>query len=125
MLGKDGRMRFNYNPQIAVDSHSGIIISPRLSNNPTDHYELIPLIKDIESKYGQLKPGTQIFADNGYSTDENIEYLKNKNLDGYIASRKLSRKAKKNIIKMTIHFLRIISSLIWKKTDIFVHKDKY
>ena len=46
MLGKDGRMRFNYNPQIAVDSHSRII-SARLSNNPTDHYELIPLIEDI------------------------------------------------------------------------------
>lgn len=95
MPGKDGRMRFNYNPQIAVDSHSGIIISAGLSNNPTDHYELIPRINDIESKYGQLKPGTQIFADNGYSTDENTQYLKDKCLDGYIASRKLSRKAKK------------------------------
>ena len=51
MPGKDGRMRFNYNPQIAVDSHSGIIISAGLSNNPTDHYELIPRIEDIESKY--------------------------------------------------------------------------
>lgn len=42
-----------------------------------------------------MEPETQIFADNGYSTDENTEYLKDKGLDEYIASKKLSRKAKK------------------------------
>lgn len=47
MPGKEGRMKFNYNLQITVDSHSGIILSSGLSNNPTDHYELIPRIEDI------------------------------------------------------------------------------
>ena len=36
-------------------------------------------------------------ADNGYSTDENITYLEEKGLDGYISTRKYSRK-KKNIM---------------------------
>ena len=38
----------------------------------------------------------QVSADNGYSTDENTEYLEKHGLDGYISSRKLSRKKKKN-----------------------------
>ena len=37
----------------------------------------------------------QFSADNGYSTDENTTYLEEKGLDGYISTRKLSRKEKK------------------------------
>lgn len=42
----------------------------------------------------------QVSADNGYSTDENTEYLDKHGFDGYIFSRKLSRKEKnKNLFE--------------------------
>lgn len=37
----------------------------------------------------------QFSVDNGYSTDENTTFLEEKGLDGYISTRKLSRKEKK------------------------------
>lgn len=37
----------------------------------------------------------QVSADNGFSTDENTEYLEKHGLGGYISSQKLSRKEKK------------------------------
>ena len=40
-------------------------------------------------------PNFKLSTDNGYSTDENTTYLEEKGLDGYISTRKLSRKEKK------------------------------
>lgn len=45
--------------------------------------------------YDEIPVNYQVSADNGYSTDENTEYLDKYGLDGYISSRKLSRKEKK------------------------------
>lgn len=98
MINKKGRWEFCYNYQIAVDSYKGIIISTALSQNPTDFNELQPQIDTLESIVGPLEENTQILADNGYSTDEATDYLEDKNLDGYMASRKVARKDK-NLIK--------------------------
>ena len=94
MKNKKGRWEFCYNYQIAVDAESGIIVSTDLTQNPTDFNELQPQIENLESNLGPLAPGTQILADNGYSTDEATDFLEQKHLDGYIASRKLARKDK-------------------------------
>ena len=98
MINKKGRWEFCYNYQIAVDSHKGIIVSTGLSQNPTDFNELQPQIDTLESIVGPLAENTQILADNGYSTDEATNFLEEKSLDGYIASRKVARK-NKNLIK--------------------------
>ena len=99
MLNKKGKWEYDYNGQIAVDEHKGIILASYITNNPTDHYELIPLIEQVKSNLanitGELPNNLQISADNGYSTDMNTDYLEQECLDGYISSRKLSRKEKK------------------------------
>ena len=99
MVNKKGKWEYEYNGQIAVDSHKGIIIASYITNNPTDHYELVPLMEQVQSNlsgiYDELPVNYQVSADNGYSTDENTEYLDKHGIDGYIASRKLSRKEKK------------------------------
>lgn len=99
MLNKKSQWEFDYNLQIGVDDLKGIMLSIGISNNPTDFNELIPQIIQIEENIGELPENTQISADNGYSTDENMEYLEEHQLDGYISSRKLSRKLK-NINKI-------------------------
>ena len=98
MVNKKGKWEYDYNGQIAVDSHKGIIVASYITNNPTDHYELVPLMEQVQSNlagiYDEMPVNYQVSADNGYSTDENTEYLDKHGLDGYIASRKLSRKEK-------------------------------
>ena len=47
MVNKKGKWEYDYNGQIAVGSHKGIIITLYITNNHTDHYELIPLIKQV------------------------------------------------------------------------------
>ena len=95
MKNKKNQWEYDYNLQIGVDDYSGIILSCGLNNHPTDFKELIPQIENIKENIGELPANTQISADNGYSTDRNMEYLEENQLDGYISSRKLSRKLKK------------------------------
>ena len=45
MKNKKGKWEYDYNGQIAVDEHKGIILASYITNNPTDHYELIPLME--------------------------------------------------------------------------------
>lgn len=47
MKNKKGNWEYDYNGQIAVDECKGIILASYVTNNPTDHYELIPLIEQV------------------------------------------------------------------------------
>lgn len=99
MKNKKGKWEFDYNGQIAVDDYKGIILASYITNNPTDYYELIPLMEQLQSNLSEIYDATpvnyQVSADNGYSTDMNTEYLEQNGFDGYISSRKLSREQKK------------------------------
>lgn len=99
MKNKKGKWEFDYNGQIAVDDYKGIILASYITNNPTDYYELIPLMEQVQSNLSEIYDETpvnyQVSADNGYSTDMNTEYLEQNGFDGYISSRKLSREQKK------------------------------
>ena len=91
----------DYNGQIAVDSHKGIILASYItiqSNRPlrTCSINGTSTIKFNRNITMKMPVNYQVSADNGYSTDENTEYLEKHGLDGYISSRKLSRKKKKN-----------------------------
>lgn len=99
MKNKKWKWEFDYNGQIAVDDYKGIILASYITNNPTDYYELIPLMEQVQSNLSEIYDETpvnyQVSADNGYSTDMNTEYLEQNGFDGYISSRKLSREQKK------------------------------
>ena len=99
MKNKKGKWEWDYNAQIIVDEYKGIILTSYVTQNPTDHFELIPSIEQLKSNlkeiYDEMPSNFQFSADNGYSTDENTTYLEEKGLDGYISTRKLSRKEKK------------------------------
>ena len=118
---------WDYNAQIIVDEYKGIILSSYITQNPTDYFELIPSIEQLESNlegiYDEMPSNFQFSAYNGYSTDENTTYIQEKGLDGHISTRKLSRKEKKynlwekpfqKTISPTIQKLKPISFL-WEK----------
>lgn len=118
MMNKKGKWEWDYNAQIIVDEYKGIILSSYITQNPTDHFELIPSIEQLKNNltriYDELPPPNfQFSADNGYSTDENTTYLEEKGLDGYISTRKLSRK-EKNIIYGKNHSKKTISATMQK-----------
>lgn len=95
MLNKQNRWELGYNLNVATDSEKGIIISAGLSQNPSDHHELIPQIEGVEEIFGPLPENTKVLADNGYLTDANTDYLEFKGYDGYISTRQMSREFKK------------------------------
>lgn len=99
MKNKKWKWEFDYNGQIAVDDYKGIILASYITDNPTDYYELILLMEQVQSNLSEIYDETpvnyQVSADNGYSTDMNTEYLEQNGFDGYISSRKLSREQKK------------------------------
>ena len=87
--------------ELGEESGNGVpeTLTDYITNNPTDYYELIPLMEQVQSNLSEIYDETpvnyQVSADNGYSTDMNTEYLEQNGFDGYISSRKLSREQKK------------------------------
>jgi len=52
MKNKKNRMEFSYNIQIAVDGNSRIILANNVTQDPTDHYQLIPQIEQTITTIG-------------------------------------------------------------------------
>lgn len=99
MKNKKNRWEFSYNMQIAVDYDSGIILASTITTDPTDHYQLIPQIEEIIETIGPLHDYAKISADNGYFTEDNLKFLVENNLDGYIPNRKQVHEYKKRLKK--------------------------
>lgn len=59
MKNKKNQMEFSYNMQIAVDYDSGIILASSITQDPTDHHQLIPQIEQITETLGPLPEDTK------------------------------------------------------------------
>jgi len=86
-----------YNGQIAVDSQEQIIVASDLTQEATDHYQLEPMIAQVEQNLGGLPE--QISADAGYSSYDNLEYLEAKEVDAYIPDNKIESLDKKEEVE--------------------------
>ncbi|TAN40079.1 MAG: IS5/IS1182 family transposase, partial [Candidatus Methanoperedens sp.] len=69
---------YSYNPQVAVDSSFGIIISSDVTSEATDKNNLQPTINQVEENMGELPEGTKVSSDNGYYSSLNLKFLKEK-----------------------------------------------
>lgn len=87
MLGKDGKIGLNYNVQNTVDHKSGIVVATEVTQDPTDHYQFIPQIEQVEENYGEIPADTASLLDNGYFTEENIKYAYENNFNVFMPSR--------------------------------------
>jgi transposase len=94
MQNKKGRKELSYNPQITVDSDSGIIAANDVTQDCTDHHQLQPQVEMVEANSGELPAGTKMSSDNGYFSGSNLRYLEEKGLDGYIPDSKQAQKHK-------------------------------
>jgi transposase len=77
----------SYNGQVAVEASNGLIVAATLSNNPADYEALIELIEQTEENTGE-KPA-EVLSDSGFSSYENLQYLEEKDIEGYIPDQRM------------------------------------
>ena len=94
MKNKKGRIELSYNPQVTADHKTGMIVANDVCKETTDNQQLKPQIELVEENCGKLKEDTKITVDNGYYNGENICYLIDKKLDGYMPNQEEAQKAK-------------------------------
>ena len=90
MMGADGIVQ-GFNAQAAVEPTMQLIVGQQVTQAANDKEQLIPMVEVIEQQSGQ-RPAA-ILADNGYCSDNNLEFLESTNepenkIEGFIATGK-------------------------------------
>jgi hypothetical protein len=71
-----------------VDSKHQTIIAAGVTQECNDKHQVEPMVERIKANLSGLCP-RQISLDNGYYTDENVEFLRREGIDAYIATGRL------------------------------------
>jgi transposase len=74
-----------YNVQVAVD-HLQLIVGQAVTQDTNDKHQLMPMITTIAQQSGATP--TQLLADAGYCSDENLAAISDTSIDAYISTRK-------------------------------------
>jgi transposase len=82
MKGPDGFVQA-YNTQIAVEPDLQLIVGQRVTQAANDKQQLGPLVEAVVEQAGQ-KPKV-VISDSGYCSDQNLKYLENKRMEGFVA----------------------------------------
>ena len=84
MKGPDGFVQA-YNVQVAVDELQ-LIVGQAVTQETNDKKQLMPMITTIEQQSGDTP--SQLLADAGYCSDENLTAIADTTIDAYISTRK-------------------------------------
>jgi hypothetical protein len=63
------------------------MIALDVNNDTHDYNSFIPMYEQANENVGGLPVDCAVLADNGYSSDGNIEYCEDNNIEAYIQSR--------------------------------------
>jgi transposase len=74
-----------YNVQVAVDELQ-LIVGQAVTQDTNDKHQLLPMITTIEQQSGDTP--SELLADAGYCSDENLAALADTTIDAFIATRK-------------------------------------
>lgn len=77
---RNGELKPAYNVQIAVKNY--FIIHSYISNDRTDYNTLIPVLEKHHKAFGFYPK--EVTADSGYSSEQNLSYLKKQHIKSYI-----------------------------------------
>src|SRR3989338_2018057 len=86
MKNKKGFFEMDYNVQFTVDSKNQIIIANDVCQDRTDTYQLQPQIKNVKENI-ELKKDTKVVLDCSYNCGENLKFLEDEKIDGYIPTQ--------------------------------------
>jgi transposase len=84
MKGPDGFVQA-YNAQVAVDGQQ-LIVGQAVTQETNDKHQLMPMIATITRQSGE--PPTQVLADAGYCSEQNLAAIGETGIDAYISTRK-------------------------------------
>ena len=101
MKNKKGNSQISYNFQSAVDYKTKLICAINVVQDPTDHYQL-PEIVDKTITNTNIKP-EKISADTIYLNNISLSYLADKNIEGFIPTRKQSKEKIGNLNENPYH----------------------
>ena len=85
LKGGDGFVQ-GYNTQIAVEPAFQLIVGQRVTQAANDKQQLVPLVETIEQQSGQKPQG--VLVDSGYCSEENLKYLDQRRIEGFVATEK-------------------------------------
>ena len=85
MKGSEGFVQA-CNAQAAVEESFQLIVGQSITQDANDKKQVEPMVEIIEAQSGQ-KP-EQLLADSGYCSEQNLDYLVNKGIDGYVATER-------------------------------------
>jgi transposase len=77
-----------FNGQVAVDSKHQIIVAAGVTQECNDKHQVEPMVERMKANLGGRCP-KQMSLDNGYYSDENVEFLRQEGIDAYIATGRL------------------------------------
>ena len=77
-----------FNGQVAVDSKHQIIVAAGVTLECNDKHQVEPMVERMKANLGDLCP-KRMSLDNGYYSDENVEFLRQEGIDAYIAIGRL------------------------------------
>jgi transposase len=77
-----------FNCQVAVDSKYQIIVAAGVTQECNDKRQVEPMVERMEANLGDVCP-KQMSLDNGYYSDENVEFLRQEGIDAYIATGRM------------------------------------
>jgi transposase len=83
MKGADGFVQA-YNAQVVVEEGCQLIVAQVVTQEANDKKQVLPMVEAIEAQAEQTP--TQLLADSGYCSDENLKILEDKPIDVYIAT---------------------------------------
>lgn len=96
----NGQLKPAYNLQFAVENY--FIVHTSISNDRTDYNTLIPILEKHQKNLSQFNL-KEMVADSGYSSEKNLLYLQESNIDSYIKlqehEKKKTRKYQEDIGK--------------------------
>lgn len=84
---RSGRFALGYSGELAV-SEDHFIVAVRVTQQATDNASLLPMIDQVERRCGE-SPG-QVLADSGFYSGANLDGLKARGIDGYVADANLA-----------------------------------
>ena len=77
-----------FNGQVAVDSEYQVIVAAGVTQECNDKHQVEPMVERLKANLRGLSP-KQMSLDNGYYTDENVDFLRREGIDAYIATGRL------------------------------------
>ena len=77
-----------FNGQVAVDSEYQVIVAAGVTQECNDKHQVEPMVERLKANLRGLSP-KRMSLDNGYYTDENVEFLRGEGIDAYIATGRL------------------------------------